>query len=256
MIAITNLKFTNNAGTLLNQIPANNANNTPGYQPYPFFMCVTDSSGNTATFTLNTCLNVRDNIAPTMWATIRDLKNNTPINFPQYSPANATQALSFYDQTSRPAQTAQSIISWIPNTTTGELGQGGDFMGWPLPTSKLLTILSGDIVYNVNDANLKTQLQNSIPPGFLEDNVEFQVGINCSDNAGIATTRLGISYVNPSGGYRDLDYRNRFAYAERRVPWSARAIPVWSPRPHGYLRQCYLMDLQGSQRRNPPMDDE
>jgi len=201
-IDITNLKFTNQAGTLVNQIPSNYANNTPGYQPYPFYLQITDSSGNTASATLNTVLNVRDNIAPTMWAMLVDQKNpGSPVTFPIYSAPMATQSLAFYDQNSRPANTYKALISWTPSpsgTTLGNLGNPGDFAGW-VATPKLLKFLGGAVTPNFNDADLVNQLKNSVPPLYLEDNVEFQAWAYASDNSGGATSTLAICYPSPAG---------------------------------------------------------
>lgn len=203
-IDVTNLKFTNQGGTLVNRIPANYANNTPGYQPYPFYVQLTDSSGNTVSATLNTVLNVRDNIAPTLWASLRDRKNESTVTFPVYSAGLATQSLTFFDQTSRPENTYKSVITWTPSpsgTTLGNLGSPGDFAGW-VSTPKLLKYLGGDVLTGAaaNDADLTLQLKNGTLPGFLEDNVEFQAWAFVSDNSGRATSTLAICYANPLGG--------------------------------------------------------
>jgi len=177
-------------------VPRNYANNTPGYQPYPFYVQMMDGSGNLATFTpLNLVMNVRDNIPPIPWATLRDLKNiddsergfRNERTFPQFllatgktvATAGLTLDNNFLDRT--PEWKADSEGK-IPSTN---------------PSLYLLKSLGSNIVSPFADADLTKQINAKIQPNFMEENVEFELWAGVSDNAGIATNTVSMRFYKP-----------------------------------------------------------
>ncbi len=161
-------------------IPINYANNTPGYAPYKFRITMTDSSGNTqSAIPLNTALHVRDNRAPIMWAVITSRKDGVPRTFPKYDTSHlATSGFEMPD--------SGNNITWSPDLN----GNLPVYNGGPVGTS--LKSIGTTVTKTFTDAQLINQIKASVPPGYFEDNVEFDIMAYVSDNAGAATNTLQI----------------------------------------------------------------
>ncbi|MBI3038660.1 hypothetical protein HYY75_06385, partial [bacterium] len=215
-IGITDLKFTKAGGSLVNRVPLNWANNSAGYQPYAFYVEISDSSGNSGIYPLNLCLNVRDNIPPIPWATLTDRKEGNSVTFPTYfPPANYPaigSGLVLIDQVSKTANTAPSAINWIPKDALaaspgngGTLGSVGDFAGCPSLPRVLKSLGADKAKKNFTDVsysegvNLLDQIKANIPPQYLEDNVEFELSTNSGDNCGSSSCNVSLYYLKSDG---------------------------------------------------------
>ncbi len=165
-------------------IPVNYANNTPGYAPYRFRITVTDSSGNTLTNQLlNTALHVRDDRAPLLWGVITSRKDGIRRVFPEYD--SARLATSGFDMPD-----SGSNVTWTADAN----GNLPTFNGGPV--GRVFKSLGNSVTKPFSDAALTNQVKTSVPPGFFEENVEFEIAAHVADNAGMATNTLTIKVPN------------------------------------------------------------
>ncbi len=236
-MALTDIKLS--SGTCENIVPDGYANNTPGYEPYKFYVRATDCSGNYTVndrqsdnnrltggnLLLNMALHVRDDIPPIPLGYLYDRKYSTSRYFPQE--ANAAEATdttslgwNITNVASGPAYFGMLLNDSLlrqeywrsDNNTTGYFKDLStipvdqnykallSFCGEPTSESGL-TIAYGNTV--INNTNFVQQLRNGVTPYYVEDNVEILFKVDSSDNAGSSVASLTFKYYNSTFGNVD-----------------------------------------------------
>lgn len=201
---------TNESNPTQTTLPKGYANNSPGYdaggviRPYKFYLSATDSSGNDlGTKQLNIALHPRDVHKPEPFGFMTEFKNKSTTFFPiLHTTNNATDSAvcpanyetlafneAFYDSN-----------DWTPDSKTGVI-KIKNLAGVSSSYFKALPQIGTNIVkdYSSDSANadyVKLVDAGQVPPLFIEDNVEFQIGCGVSDNAGIAVATLSFKYLD------------------------------------------------------------
>ncbi|RCK77267.1 MAG: hypothetical protein OZSIB_3078 [Candidatus Ozemobacter sibiricus] len=144
---------------------------------------------------LNLVLNIRDNIPPYPWFTIRDLKNipDSERGFP-----NQRTAPQFFPTDGKDLKNI--AISLDPQFVNRDPIWKADDTGrvpGTIPPLYMLKSLNSDIVGPFADVPLKTQIEAGITPNYFEENVEFEFWSGVSDNAGLATNTVTIKIIRP-----------------------------------------------------------
>ncbi len=183
-----------NNGNPIN-LPKYYANNTPGYQPYMFWVSSRDCSGNESLDTLlNLVIHMKDDIPPDPYGIIQEYKTNKIARFPNNGNTfsdNDAFIGSFRNSTSF----LQSFVSrgnWSPQSP----GDNKNCQIWDGTFNTGLKAL-----WSVSDtiAALPETMKNIVTtPGDIqvEDNVEVGMWAGASDNAGAATARLTYRYYD------------------------------------------------------------
>lgn len=225
----------NSKTPLLNKLPKGYANNTPGYyadgkiRPYFFYVSASDSSGNSLNDQqLNLALHPRDVHKPNPYGYFSEFKNNATSYFPikgnvsgidindeaalsaarNKTPQNVDDCTfneDFFDNSDlwKPDQSAKGYIN----------NQVGYYQSLAQLKTDIVKNFSSDAAYNF----YTKQIDAKVAPNYIEDNVEFRVGVGVSDNAGIGVATLTFKYFDQKGDSRTREvsskWENVFAVA-------------------------------------------
>ena len=229
-ILLTNIKMKN----LQNMVPENYANNTPGYEPYHFYIRSTDCSGNYTYvpgdenklkkeqyLPLNIALHVKDDIPPIAFGRMVDTKNNNTMSFPQVATSLGSEscpldlnANNIASVTHIPSAGGTGVPEFFGMTLDNEFlraqnwysaDNDGNVVGSNGTYKTLLSFSPNNITLNTNmviahgqtvtnNNVFVAQLNNQVTPYYVEDNTLCNFFVNSMDNAGMASTTLFFMY--------------------------------------------------------------
>ncbi|MBP7633246.1 hypothetical protein KBA41_03675 [Candidatus Ozemobacteraceae bacterium] len=176
-------------------LPKYYANNTPGYEPYKFWISLRDASGNESLDNLlNLVIHMKDDIPPDPYGIVQEYKTNKATRFPDNG-GGAEDNDAFIDSFRNSTSFHQSFASrgnWYPQSP----GEDKDCQIWDGSFDTGLKAL-----WSVDDtiAALPDTMKNvDITPGDIdvEDNVEVGMWAGASDNAGAASATLTYRYFD------------------------------------------------------------
>lgn len=185
------------------QIPAGYANNTPGYgdkavdanliKPYLFYLGATDSSGNALPATkLNLALHVRDVIAPFPYGESEEMKDGRISRFPA---ADNLSDDNNYEKDLRSlySHNENLLMSALVDSDNWSADKDGKIDKTPF---RALKSMGAALVAPFSDSEYMAQIENSIPPGYGEDNVTVKFRAGVTDNAGVASSTFSIKFFD------------------------------------------------------------
>lgn len=208
-----------------NALPKGYANNSTGYyeqrmengvlkpyiKPYLFYISATDSSGNSlGTKELNLCVHPRDVHRPNPWGFFVEHKNSTTSYFPIKGSISAISNSDADALNNAMLETPKNVGSstyletfnddsaiWQPDhTAKGYInGQVNYYQSLAQLDTDIVKNFTGNSAYDY----YKAQIDEKVPPAFIEDNVEFTIGCGVSDNAGIGVATLTFKYIDKEG---------------------------------------------------------
>ncbi len=214
-------------------LPKGYANNTPGYdeggviRPYKFYLSCTDSSGNLlSNRQMNIALHPRDVHKPEPYGFFTDYKDGVTSYFPIRSDVCGNAAKNAIEATkseNSPQDTAETMLKedyydsndWLPDDNG--LIRMKDSNNIETDFYKSLPSLGDNIFFDYSSDASKAfyvaRVAEKIPPGSIEDNVEFSIGCGVSDNAGVATATLTFKYLDKDSNPQSRSVYSRWASA-------------------------------------------
>lgn len=199
-----------------NIVPDGYANNTPGYgvfeynnrgeiskvismKPYKFYVSAVDSSGNvTGELPLNMVLNVKDDIPPVGYGTMKEMKNNTMSYFPykvsyDYSKEDKRH-YAYRNDNSQSFYASMFNDKLIYNTMWLPENKATGYINGQTNTYKAVKSMGDDIVEKLKDSVMTDQVKAKLSPIAVEDNIPCEFYVYCNDNCGNSKARLSLKY--------------------------------------------------------------
>jgi hypothetical protein len=116
------------------------------------------------------------------------------------------------DKTSFAEEFIDHDISWESgDTNSGFINNKANYFQALKPVTQIENLGKKKLPY------LKNQINNNIPPAFLEDNIEFELGAGGSDNAGIAHSKFTLKLLDTNGNPYELTPPENDKWEEREV---------------------------------------